>query len=294
MNPETSPRLVLVTGMSGAGRTAVLKILEDFNYEAVDNLPLSLLPSLVSLSQTTPKNLAVCEDARTREFSPQALSQNLKDIALKSDRDVRVLFLDCDDEELARRYAETRHRHPLAGELPVIDGIRIEREIIQPVRDTADIVLDTTGLTLGDLKHAVAGHFAENARAHLSIFVTSFSFKKGLPRNADMSFDVRFLKNPHYDEALRAKTGRDTEVQAFIEKDDGFGMFFNTLTGLLAELLPRYALEGKSYLTIALGCTGGRHRSVFVAERLAQWLNDEWADKTGADIRLTHRDMDSA
>ena len=294
MTQKPLSRLVLVTGMSGAGRTATLKALEDFGYEAVDNLPLSLLPNLIGISQRPPKNLAVCEDARTREFSTEAFAQNLKNIALESDRNVCVLFLDCDDDELARRYAETRHRHPLAGELPVADGIRIERGIIQPVRKMADVVLDTTGLTLGDLKHALAGHFGEESQGQMSVFVTSFSFKKGLPRNADMVFDVRFLKNPHYDEVLRGRTGKDTDVQSFIEQDPGFEAYFNPLSALLAELLPRYALEGKSYLTLALGCTGGRHRSVFVAERLAKELNDVWASKTGADIRLTHRDLDDA
>jgi len=293
MTQKPTPRLVLVTGMSGAGRTATLKTLEDFGYEAVDNLPLSLLTDLIGISRATPKNLAVCEDARTREFSTEAFAKNLQDIALKSDRDVCVLFLDCDDDELARRYAETRHRHPLAGELPVADGIRIERGIMHPVREMADVVLDTTGLTLGDLKHALAGHFADESQSQMSVFVTSFSFKKGLPRNADLVFDVRFLKNPHYDETLRGGTGKDLDVQAFIEQDPGFGAFFNPLSALLAELLPRYALEGKSYLTLALGCTGGRHRSVFVAERLAERLNEEWGRKTGADIRLTHRDIDN-
>ena len=281
-------RLVLVTGMSGAGRTAALKVLEDLGFEAVDNVPLSLLPRLAGTEGTAPANLAVCIDARSREFSVDAFSDALDEI--RGLRDTGVLFLDCDDDALARRYIETRHRHPLAGELPIADGISIERAIMAPVPKLADVVLDTTGLTLGELKNAVAGHFAGGAESDMSIFVTSFSFKKGIPRNADLVFDVRFLKNPHYDETLRALSGRDAAVGAFIEKDPGFGLFFKGLTALLVDLLPRYALEGKSYLTMALGCTGGRHRSVFAAEKIAAHLSQNKA--TGGNVHLAHRDMD--
>lgn len=295
MTDHSSYRLVLVTGMSGAGRTAALKVLEDLSFEAVDNVPLSLLPRLAGTEGTAPANLAVCIDARSREFSAGAFSDALDEI--RGLRDIRVLFLDCDDDALARRYIETRHRHPLAGELPIADGISIERAIMAPVRKLADVVLDTTDLTLGGLKNAITGHFSGGAEGDMSIFVTSFSFKKGIPRNADLVFDVRFLKNPHYDETLRALSGRDAAVGAFIEKDPGFGLFFKGLTALLVDLLPRYALEGKSYLTIALGCTGGRHRSVFAAEKIAAHLKDSEARQsqnktTDGNVHLAHRDLD--
>ena len=294
MTDAQSPRLVLVTGMSGAGRSAALKALEDFGFEAVDNLPLTLLPDLLSPGDgaAVPDKLAVCVDARTRAFSADAFADALAQT--KKARAVTVIFLDCDDDELARRYVETRHRHPLAGNLPVADGIKIERGIIMPVRGMADIVIDTSAMTLGDLKAALAGHLTADGGG-MSVFVTSFSFKKGIPRNADIVFDVRFLANPHYDEALRPLSGRDAAVQAFIKKDPGFDIFFKGVSNLLGELLPRYAREGKSYLTIALGCTGGRHRSVFAAEQLADALKTMKGDvdnKNTHDVRLAHRDLD--
>jgi len=294
MTDAQSPRLVLVTGMSGAGRSAALKALEDFGFEAVDNLPLTLLPNLLSPDDgaAVPDKLAVCVDARTRAFSADAFADSLAQI--KKARTVTVLFLDCDDDELVRRYVETRHRHPLAGNLPVADGITIERGIIMPVRAMADVVLDTSAMTLGDLKAALAGHFAAEGSG-MSVFVTSFSFKKGIPRNADIVFDVRFLANPHYDEALKPLSGRDAAVQAFIKKDPGFDIFFKGISNLLGELLPRYAREGKSYLTIALGCTGGRHRSVFAAEQLADALKTTKGDpdnESARNVRLAHRDLD--
>jgi len=281
--------VLLVTGMSGAGKTSALKALEDIGYEAIDNIPLSLLSSLVKPQQTGPvsqRPIAIGVDIRTRDFAVDSFIKELKALLDEASLAAKVLFLDCDDDELRQRYAETRHRHPLAQDRPVSDGIAHERVLVSELRDRADVVVDTTRFGPGELKRILSGHFALARTSILNVFVTSFSFRQGLPREADLVFDVRFLINPHYDPSLKVLTGKDAAVGEYIAKDDGFDDFFNNLTGLLSPLLPRYAAEGKSYLTIALGCTGGRHRSVFVAEKLATWLRCE--DHT---IHLLHRDL---
>lgn len=265
-------RLIVVTGLSGAGRTMALKILEDLGYEAVDNLPLMFLGGLAGDIAGAGRALAIGVDSRTRDFTAFALSDRLDRLKAELPFEVRLVFLDCADESLRRRFTETRRRHPLALDRPVADGIRQERQLLAALRDRADIVIDTTEFAGGDLRRVLRGHFALNRRPGLAFSVLSFSYRQGLPREADLVFDVRFLKNPHYDPALRALTGRDPEVGRFIEGDPAYAPFFAALTGLLLPLLPCFEREGKSYVTIAIGCTGGRHRSVFVAERLAAWL----------------------
>ncbi len=287
-------RIILVTGMSGAGRTSALKALEDLGYEAVDNIPLSLLPGLVApppeFADGRPdRPLAVGADVRTREFSADSFLQHLTRIAASGNVDVNMVFLECDNDELRRRYVETRHRHPLAGDRPVSDGIGLERRLLAGLREHADLIIDTTGISPGELKRILQTHYGLDTGGDLSIFVTSFSFSRGLPRVADLVFDVRFLRNPHYVPELRPQTGRDPAVGDYIRKDSGYATFFASLTGLLQPLLPRYVAEGKSYLTIAVGCTGGRHRSVFVAEELAAWLLAQ-----GRHVHISHRDMDRA
>lgn len=282
--------VLLVTGLSGAGKTTALKALEDFDYEVVDNLPLSLLPSLVQGGHDTESGrrrpLAIGVDIRTRDFGVPLLLAELERLSGQEGVAVRVLFIDCDDAVLHRRYSETRHRHPLAGDRPVMDGIQHERRLVSPLRERADDIIDTTDMTVADLKRVMQLRFERDRQTGLTVAVVSFGFRKGLPREADLVFDVRFLANPHYDPELRPLTGRDAKVGAFIAADAGFKDFFAHLTGLLAPLLPRYQAEGKSYLTIALGCTGGRHRSVFLAERLAAWLVG-----TGRKVQLYHRDL---
>jgi UPF0042 nucleotide-binding protein len=278
-------RLLVVTGMSGAGRSTALKALEDLGYEAVDNLPLSLLPNLVG-PQRPAAPLAVGVDVRTRDFAVPALLDALDRLVSEHRLELKVLFLDCDDDLLVRRYTETRRPHPLAGERPVLDGIRLERQRVWPLRDRADLAIDTSSLTPADLKRLLSGHFALDAGPGITIFVTSFAYRHGLPRDADLVFDVRFLRNPHYVPALRPLTGRDRAVGEFIATDADFPTLFGELCAWIARLLPRYEREGKSYLTIAVGCTGGRHRSVYVAERLAAWLGSE-----GRPVGLLHRDV---
>ncbi len=289
---ESPVRVLLVTGMSGAGKTSALKALEDLGFEAVDNMPLSLIGSLVSPAQPElgPRKfrrpIAIGIDIRTRDFGVTPFFKELEHLVGESGVEVGTVFLDCDDDELRRRYAETRHRHPLAIDRPVSDGIAHERRLMESLRDRADVVLDTTSLSPGSLKGILKGHIGTGSETELTIFVVSFAFKRGLPRQADLVFDVRFLANPHYDPNLRPLSGRDGAVADFIAGDEGYERFFQGLTGLLFPLLPRYTAEGKSYLTIAVGCTGGRHRSVFVAERLAAWLEEQ-----GQGVHLHHRDL---
>ncbi len=283
-------RVLLVTGMSGAGKTAVLKLLEDIGYEAVDNLPLSLLASLVKPSIGTRRPLAIGIDIRTRDFGVEPFLQEIDDLIAGPDIECRLVFFDCENEVLRRRYSETRHRHPLALDRPLTDGIRHERRLLAPLRERADLVIDTSEFSLGDLKRVLDGHFALRTSQGLTVFVTSFAYRQGLPPEADIVLDARFLANPHYVDALRPLTGRDDEVGAYIVGDPDFAEFFRSVTEMLSVLLPRFSAEGKSYLTIAVGCTGGRHRSVFVAERLTGWLAER-----GERVAASHRELqDSA
>ena len=283
-NAAAASPVVIVTGMSGAGRSTALKALEDMGYEAVDNLPLSLLSSLVQPGPSCP--LAVGVDARTRDFGVRPFLDELDSLIGNPGLAVRVLFLDCDSAVLLRRFSETRRRHPAAPDRPPADSIAHERRMLLPLRERADEVIDTTELTAANLRRLLAANHAFDRSPGLAVFVTSFAYRHGLPHEADLVFDVRFLRNPHYSDALRPLTGNDEKVGAFIERDPSFAAFFGNLKALLGPLLPRFEAEGKSYLTIAIGCTGGRHRSVYVGERLAAWLRGQ-----GQRVDLSHRDL---
>jgi UPF0042 nucleotide-binding protein len=274
--------LILVTGLSGAGHSTALRALEDLGYEAVDNLPLALLASPEGFDRP----MAIAVDSRTRGFSPEALLERIE--RLKSDPalKVKLVYLTCSDEVLQRRFTETRRRHPLAQDRPVADGIRQERQLLDGLSAAADLVIDSSDLAIADLKRLMQGNFALDRQPGLAIAVTSFSYRHGLPREADLVFDVRFLANPHYRAELRDLTGRDGAIGRYIEADPAFDRFFGDLTDMLVPLLPGFEREGKSYLTLAVGCTGGRHRSVYVAERLASWLTAQ-----GRPVSLRHRDI---
>lgn len=277
-------QIVLVTGVSGAGRSTALDVLEDLGFEAIDNPPLEFLTAIVGTPGVRPIALGV--DIRTRDFAAEPFLEQLDRLHANPALAPRLLFVDCEEEVLSRRYTETRRRHPLAQGRPLKDGITAERRLVSPLRDRADLVVDTTGMSPGDFRQFLTGHLGAGQIAGMAIVVTSFAYRHGLPRAADLVFDMRFLRNPYYHPALRDLTGRDPDVADFVSADPDFQPFFDRITATLRPLLPRYEKEGKSYLTVALGCTGGRHRSVMAAERLAGWLRDE-----GCRITLVHRDL---
>lgn len=242
-------RLLLITGMSGAGKSTTLKALEDLGYEAVDNLPLSLMGNLVGLQGSTVRPMAIGVDIRTRDFGVDQLIQEIDGFIHRPDLDARVVFLDCDDEILRQRYTETRRRHPMADERHsvageklerrVTDGIQRERLLMSDLRDRADLVIDTSHLSLNDLRRVMTGHFALDASTSFSVSILSFSYRHGVPREADLVFDVRFLSNPHYEPDLRPMTGLDEDVGKFVAADPDFETFFGSLTQLLEPLFPR-------------------------------------------------------
>ena len=289
--PAARRPFVLITGMSGAGRSTALRALEDFGYVAVDNVPLPLLGDLMRSTAGSPGEmaapLAFGVDTRTYGFDAPDLVARLRLLRQRPDLAPRLLYLDCDSETIQRRYTESRRPHPLGPDRPVADGIADERRMMGRLRDSADLVVDTSHLSPHQFKQVLLGHFALGAEVAMRIAVMSFSYRRGLPREADLVFDVRFLKNPHYVADLKPLTGIDRSVVAFIETDAGYRPFLDGLRKLIGPLLPRFDAEGKSYLTIAIGCTGGRHRSVAVAEHLADWLRS-----AGRSVSLSHRDVD--
>jgi RNase adapter protein RapZ len=290
--PPLSPtRILIVTGMSGAGKSSALKALEDLGYEAVDNMPFGLLAALLAtpddmLEHGTDRPLAVGVDARTRGFDAQRIIRQLKALRDRTDVDVSVLFLDSAGEALAKRYSETRRRHPLALDRSVSDGIAREREILAPLRRWADFVFDTSDYSPHDLKRNLAETFKLAREEQLTLTVMSFGFARGMPRDADLVFDMRFVSNPHWVPALQPMNGLDPPVGAYIEADPAFAMAFRRIDDLITLLLPSYRKEGKSYLTIAFGCTGGKHRSVYSAEKLGKSLQ-----AAGYPAVVLHRDL---
>ena len=290
MNTKSKAEIMIVTGLSGAGRSTCLKLLEDYNFEAIDNLPLTLISDLLSplisnSKNKTLKKIAIGVDPRTRGFSAQSLLQTLEKLQLKKVK-FSIVFLDCNDENLIRRFTETRRKHPLANDRPVSDGIRAERRLLEEIRQAAHITMDSSNLTLPEFQILVKKTLNLEKNKKLTVTVISFGFRNGLPPEADMIFDVRFLSNPHYDPKLQPLDGRKSEIANFIEADPAFQLFFDNLTRLLNPLFPQYSAEGKSYLTIAFGCTGGKHRSVFVAEKFVHWLK-----KSDYSLSTRHRDL---
>ncbi|MBV8060122.1 MAG: RNase adapter RapZ [Alphaproteobacteria bacterium] len=273
--------------MSGAGLSTALKSFEDLGYECVDNLRLSLIPTLIEDKSVAGRDLAIVVDTRNPGFSVEELLSTIETLSSRPDFEVKLLFLECSDEALQQRYTETRRRHPMAVDRPVTDGIRRERELLWRLRNGADQVIDTSILSIRDLRRQVMNHFNTKNATGLTLFVTSFSYRHGIPREADLVFDVRFLANPHWDTRLRPMSGLDEDVANYIRRDGDFPSFIDHMTQLLTPLLPRYQQEGKSYLTIAVGCTGGRHRSVFVAEQLTNIIASQ-----GYIVGVGHRDMD--
>ena len=290
-SPAQAPapqRLLLVTGLLGAGKTTALKVLEDLGWEVIDNFPVRLLGRLIDSAdgpvQDTP--LAIGFDSRTRGFDPNKVIALVKKLAGRSDLEITTLFLDCAGSELERRYNETRHRHPLAQDLPAASGISAERELMEPLRRWADLVISTTQFTSNDLQQAIRERFGEGAAQGLTVTVSSFGFARGMPPIADLVFDMRFLDNPHWDPVLRPQTGQDAAVAEHIRQDPAWHEAFARIRDLILLLLPRYQAQGKAYVNIAFGCTGGRHRSVFTAEQLAAALTE-----AGYSPSLLHRNL---
>lgn len=289
---QGTKKVLLVTGLSGAGKTTALQTLEDLGWEAVDNFPIRLAGPLLAMPSPEGKNepdvpLALGFDTRTRGFNTNRLIEQIKSLSQRSDIQITMLFLDCSGLEIERRYSETRRRHPLAQDRPAIDGIAQERALMDPLRRWADVVIDTSRMSASDLQADIRRRFRVPTGA-MTVSLISFGFSRGMPHNADLVFDMRFLRNPHWDADLRPKTGLDAEVGAFIEQDPAYAEAVKKIEDLLIFLLPRYDAQGKAYVTIAFGCTGGRHRSVHLAELFGKLLQ-----KAGYSPSITHRNLNS-
>lgn len=289
-SPPPRHRVLLVTGLLGAGKTTVLRVLEDLGWETIDNFPIRLLGRLIDSPNTAGADLraplAIGFDSRTRGFDPTKVIERVKKLAERPDLELATLFLDCSGHELERRYNETRRRHPLAQDLPASSGIVAEREMMEPLRSWADMVISTSNFSSNDLQQAIRERFADQESSTLTVSVTSFGFSRGTPPLADLVFDMRFLDNPHWDMNLRPMTGQDQPVADHVRKDPAFDEAFARIRDLILMLLPRYRAQGKAYVNIAFGCTGGRHRSVFVAEEITRVLTEE-----GYSPSLTHRNL---
>jgi len=284
----TAPGILLITGLSGAGRSEAARSLEDIGYFVVDNLPPTLLPKMAELAASPggPGRVAIVVDARGGVFFGE-LSKALEE--LKEQRvPSRIVFLDASDEDLVNRYEATRRRHPLAPADRVAEGIRKERLMMESLREDADLVIDTSGLTPHDLRDRIREMFATAPpEAGLLVTVVSFGFKYGSPRDADLVLDVRFLPNPHWIDELRPLPGSNQKVREYVEGQKEYGAFMKRLEALLDVVVPGYVDEGKSYLTVAIGCTGGRHRSVVVADDLADYFREH-----GHRVSVDYRDID--
>ena len=280
--------LVVITGVSGAGKSTAMDVFEDAGYFCVDNLPPEMISGLVELflhEGSKVRRAAVVSDARGGEYFPQ-MNAVLDELA-GAGISFRVLFLDAEEQEIMTRYQETRRRHPMSPNGSVPEGIAIERELVEPLRTRADLIVDSTGLKAHELRAKLADEMLPRATtAKLAVSLESFGFKNGPARDADLLFDVRFLPNPHYVPELKPLTGRDPEVLAYVGRDGRLEELYGRLVPLLDFLLPQYVAEGKSHLTVAVGCTGGRHRSVAVVEELAA----RYADRDDIVLDVHHRD----
>lgn len=282
-----APLVLVVTGMSGAGRSTAIASLEDLGYEALNNFPISLFEALIEPVIGTSAPIAIGIESRTRGFSARAVTQAVDDLRNRWRAGAALVFLDCDDATLLARFNQTRRRHPLAPAEDAATGIARERDILEEVRARADAILDTTSMTPHDLKAELKTRFALDKSSGMTVTVQSFSYKRGAPAGADMVLDCRFLHNPYWDESLRHLDGTDGRIQAFVQQDPLYRDFFEKLVDMVKMLLPAYRAEGKAYFTIALGCSGGRHRSVTVGEALATRLRGEdWP------VSVRHRELD--
>ena len=281
-------RLIIISGRSGSGKSTALHQLEDEGFYCIDNLPATLLPALVERGlndSLSPAGLGVCIDARNAHGDLEHVSSLLSDVP--EDVDVDILFLDAGEDSLLKRFSETRRRHPLSDDdTPLADAIAREREILEPIASAASLVIDTSQMTIYELRSAIRERLVGAQAGDISILFQSFGFKRGLPNDADLVFDVRILPNPHWEKSLRLKTGKDPEVAKFLEQQPVALELFEEISDFLQRWLPRYRDNNRSYVTIALGCTGGQHRSVYLAEKLYERFREQFPE-----VNLRHREL---
>ncbi len=291
---QSKRRLVVITGLSGAGKTSALKAFEDAGYYCVDNLPPRMIPNILALAPAEgAAGLVVVVDIRGRRYFGEEIEKGLRFVKAEDGWEPRIIFIEADDRTLVGRYKESRRPHPAATNGDVLAAIRSERRELSGLRAVADVVVDTSGLSAVEVKDRFA-RLVESHEGRLSVSLISFGFKYGTPLDVDMLLDVRFLPNPHYDPALRPLTGRDEPVREAVLSQNDTKEFLVRLRDLLAFLIPRYATEGKTYFTLGIGCTGGRHRSVTIIEEVARYLKEEGIDGPEIDLFVRHRDLEAA
>lgn len=280
--------ILLLTGISGAGKSTALKTLEDLGFTVIDNMPLRLVPALLADSENLPDRLALEVDIRTQDIASH-FDTAYGAIRQAKGAQTHVMFLNAEDDVILRRYKETRRRHPLHDGWPVLEVVALERQLLDPIREAADTILDTSSFKPADLRRYLESQFGASARTeNMAVFIMSFGFKHGLPKEADLVFDMRFLRNPHYEPDLKPRTGHDAEIKAYISEDESLAPALQNMSALLEHQLPLFEREGKSYLTIAIGCTGGKHRSVMVTEEIAHRLS-----ALPYKIKTYHRDIEN-
>ena len=291
-NSVGKKHVLLVTGLAGAGRTTALKILEDAGYVVIDNMPMRLAQTLFHEPSALPDKIALGTNIATDDMTTHFLPA-LEDLKASKEIVANVIFLQADDDVLLRRYKETRRKHPLHDGRPVLEVIAAERQILDHIRQVADTSLDTSHFKPADLKRYLLTQFSEESKkSDMAVFVMSFGFKHGAPKEADLMFDVRFLRNPHYDPDLRPHTGLEKEVCAYIAEDENLVPTQQNMMNLLKQQVPLFQKEGKAYLTVAIGCTGGKHRSVMMTEFVGKTLKQEF-DGKDLNIQIHHRDIDN-
>lgn len=291
LKDENAQTILLVSGLSGAGKSTVLKTLEDIGWEAVDNFPIRLIGALIDTPSTiheTNAPLALGFDSRTRGIEANTLINQIKKLEQDKAFKIITLFLDCTGNELERRYAETRRRHPLSHDRPASDGIAQERQLLEPYRRWAENIIDTSKMSVNDLQHEVRQKFTLESAPRMTVSLTSFGFSRGVPNNVDLVFDMRFLRNPHWDDNLRPKTGLDEDVAEYIRQDPEYETALHKTLDLLLHILPLYEKQSKAYVNIAFGCTGGRHRSVYITETFGKLLQE-----SGFSPNISHRNLSS-
>jgi len=285
--------IVIITGLSGAGKSNALRAFEDAGYFCIDNLPPRMIPAVMERDgQEGPDGVVVVMDIRGRQYFGEELERSLEAVERTSGWEKKILFVESDDPTLVRRYQESRRPHPAAKNGDVLEAIRSERRDLSTLREKADVIVDTSGYSALDARVRFK-KLAESLTSRLTVSLISFGFKHGAPMDVDMLLDVRFLPNPHYDPELRPLTGQDAPVRETVMAHDDTQAFLARLRDLLAFLIPRYAEEGKTYFTLGIGCTGGRHRSVVIVEELARHLREEGVESNEIDIFVRHRDLEN-